>query len=138
MVGLLVIVWAIGGVLYGLGLPGALHIPFLVSVGYAILSNYAVSLAIGLAIGIAEQQQGAAALAAFLGYEVIVQGATAIQPHLNVGDKSSLVLVAGIVSGVLAGVLYNRFHRAVWQLHRFDERGNMEYFADCSVECLPR
>jgi PTS system N-acetylglucosamine-specific IIC component len=111
MVGLLVIIWLIGAVLYYLGLPHVLHVPFLVSVGYALLSNYAVLLAIGIAVAIAKGHQGAAGLAAFLGYEVILQGTTAIQPHLDTGDKSAFVLVAGVISGVLAGVMYNRFHR---------------------------
>jgi phosphotransferase system glucose/maltose/N-acetylglucosamine-specific IIC component len=108
---LLAVVFAIGAILYYIGLPGALHIPFLVSAGYAVLSNYAAILAIGISIAIAKENQGAAGLAAFLGYEVIIQGASAIQKSIDVSDKSAFVLVAGLIAGVLAGYMYNKFYK---------------------------
>lgn len=108
---LLVGVFLVGAILYWLGLPSALHSPFLVSVGYVILSNYAAILAIGIAVGIAKENQGASALAAFLSYEVIIQGATAISSKINTGDKSAFILVAGLIAGVLAGAMYNRFYK---------------------------
>lgn len=108
---LLGVVFLIGAILYWIGLPQALHVPFLVSVGYAILSNYAAILAIGIAVAIAKENQGAAGLAAFLGYEVILQGSSAISKTIDTSDKSSLVLVAGLIAGVLAGVMYNRFYK---------------------------
>ncbi len=108
---LMAVVFFVGAILYWAGLPGALHIPFLVSVGYAVLSNYAAILSIGIAIGIAKENQGAAGLAAFLGYEVIIQGATAISKTIDASDKSAFVLVAGLISGVLAGFMYNRFYK---------------------------
>ncbi|GMA51607.1 hypothetical protein GCM10025857_29640 [Alicyclobacillus contaminans] len=105
------VVLGIGAILYWLGLPTVLHVPFLVSVGYAILSNYAAALAIGIAVGMAKEHQGAAALAAFLGYEVIIQGASALSKSIPTDDKSAFILVAGLTAGVLAGVMYNRFYR---------------------------
>ncbi len=108
---LLAVVFLVGAILYWLGLPQALHVPFLVSVGYAILSNYAAILAIGIAVGIARENQGAAGLAAFLSYEVILQGATAISKNINTSDKSAFVLVAGLIAGVVAGYMYNRFYK---------------------------
>jgi phosphotransferase system glucose/maltose/N-acetylglucosamine-specific IIC component len=108
---LLAVVFAIGAIIYYIGLPHALHIPFLVSVGYAVLSNYAAILAIGIAIAIAKESQGAAGLAAFLGYEVIVQGATAISKSIDASDKSAFILISGLIAGVLGGYLYNRFYR---------------------------
>ncbi len=108
---LMTVVFLVGAILYWLGLPAILHIPFLVSVGYAILSNYSAILAIGIATAIAKENQGAAGLAAFLGYEVIIQGATAISKTIDIGDKSAFVLVAGLIAGVLAGFMYNRFYK---------------------------
>jgi phosphotransferase system glucose/maltose/N-acetylglucosamine-specific IIC component len=104
------IVFLISAILYWIGLPGALNSKFLVTVGYAILSNYAAVLAIGIAISIAKESQGAAGLAGFLGYEVIIQGASAISKGIAVDDKSAFLLVAGLISGVLAGFMYNRFY----------------------------
>ncbi|MCL6452695.1 MAG: PTS transporter subunit EIIC [Alicyclobacillus sp.] len=105
------VVILVAAILYWIGLPGALNVPFLVSVGYAVLSNYAAVLAIGIAVAMAKENQGAAGLAAFLGYEVIIQGATAISKGIDAGDKSAFVLVAGLIAGVLAGTLYNRFYK---------------------------
>jgi phosphotransferase system glucose/maltose/N-acetylglucosamine-specific IIC component len=107
---LMAVIFLIGAILYYLGLPSGLNVPFLLSVGYGILSNYSAILAIGLAVAIARENQGAAGLAAFLGYEVIIQGATAIQKSIDASDKSAFVLVAGLISGVLAGLMYNRFY----------------------------
>jgi len=108
---LMAVLFLLGAILYWLGLPSALHVPFLVSVGYAILSNYSAILAIGIAVAMAKENQGAAGLAAFLGYEVILQGATAISKTIDVSDKSAFVLVAALISGVLAGYMYNRFYK---------------------------
>jgi len=108
---LMAVVFAIAAIFYYLGLPGGLNVPFLLSIGYAVLSNYAAILAIGIAVAIAKENQGAAGLAAFLGYEVIIQGSTALSKSINAGDKSAFVLVAGLIAGVLAGIMYNRFYR---------------------------
>lgn len=108
---LLGVVFLVAAILYWAGSPNALHVPFLVAVGHAVLVNYAAILAIGIAVAIAKENQGAAGLAAFLGYEVIIQGATAISKGINVGGKSSFILVVGLIAGVLAGNMYNRFYK---------------------------
>ncbi|MCL6626089.1 PTS transporter subunit EIIC [Alicyclobacillus shizuokensis] len=105
------VVFLMAAILYWLGLPGAVDVPFLVSVGYGVLSNYAAILAVGIAVALANENQGAAGLAAFVAYEVIIQGASAINKSINLNDKSALLLVAGLISGALAGYMYNRFYR---------------------------
>ncbi|MFB5191271.1 PTS transporter subunit EIIC [Alicyclobacillus fastidiosus] len=111
VVGLMAVVFAIGAILYWLGGPSAANVTFIQAVGYAILSNYAIILAVGISIGMAKENQGAAALAAFLGFEVIVQGANSLTSSIDIGDKGSIVLVAGLIAGVLAGYMYNRYHK---------------------------
>ncbi|EPZ42896.1 PTS transporter subunit EIIC [Alicyclobacillus acidoterrestris] len=111
VVGVMAVVFAIGAILYWIGEPSATGVPFIQAVGYAVLSNYAIILAVGISIGMAKENQGAAALAAFLGYEVIIQGASALSKTIDIGDKGSIVLVAGLIAGVLAGYMYNRYHR---------------------------
>lgn len=110
---LLGVLFVVGAILWWLGTPGVIDAPFLVQVGYAICSNYPILLAIAIAIGLARESQGAAGLAALLGYEVIVNGAQAIQPHIDVSPNlhhSYFVLVAGIIAGAAGGVMYNRFY----------------------------
>ncbi|WAH36067.1 PTS transporter subunit EIIC [Alicyclobacillus dauci] len=111
VVGLLAVVFAIGGILYWIGDPTVTNLHFIQAVGYAVLSNYAIILAVGISIGLAKENQGAAGLAAFLGYEVIVQGTKSISSSIDIGDKGSIVLVAGLIAGVLAGYMYNRYHK---------------------------
>ncbi|WP_067933239.1 PTS transporter subunit EIIC [Alicyclobacillus kakegawensis] len=105
------VVFLAAAILYWIGLPGALDVPFLVSVGYGVLSNYAAILAVGIAVALAHESQGAAGLAAFVAYEVIIQGASAINKSVSLDDKSALLLVAGLIAGALAGYMYNRFYR---------------------------
>ena len=59
--------------------------------------------AIGIAIGLAEENNGVAGLAAAVGYLVLTKVATAFDPHINMG------VLAGIVSGILAGWVYNKY-----------------------------
>ncbi|SFU53661.1 N-acetylglucosamine-specific PTS transporter subunit IIBC [Alicyclobacillus macrosporangiidus] len=87
------------------GQPDLLNIPFIAQAGNAIFANLAVIFAIGVAIGLAKGNHGAAGLAGFIGYEVLTQGAQAINKDINMG------VLGGIIAGILAGWLYNRFHQ---------------------------
>ncbi len=80
------------------------NIPVMTSAGDAIFANLAVIFAIGVAFGLAKNNQGVAALAGFIGYEVMTGVATSIDPDINMG------VLAGMVAGILAGLLYNKFH----------------------------
>ncbi|MEI6285814.1 MAG: N-acetylglucosamine-specific PTS transporter subunit IIBC [Bacillota bacterium] len=86
-----------------LGQPDVLNWPWMATAGGAIFDNLALIFAIGIAIGLAEENNGVAGLAAAVGYLVLTKVATAFDPHINMG------VLAGIVSGILAGWVYNKY-----------------------------
>lgn len=86
------------------GADDVLNIKFVAAAGGAIFDNLALIFAIGIAVGIARDSNGSAALAGGVGYLVLTNGVKAIDPKLNMS------VLAGIISGLLAGYLYNRFH----------------------------
>lgn len=107
------------GLLLRLGQPDLLDIKFIAEAGNAffgsmtldpandpgaVFSNLALLFAIGVAIGFAKDNNGAAALAGAIGYMVLVFTTHAIDPSVNMG------VLGGIISGIAAGLLYNRFH----------------------------
>lgn len=92
------------GLLLRLGQPDLLDISFIAATGDAIFSNLALIFAIGVAVGFAKDGNGAAALAGAIGYFVLTKGATAIDKDINMS------VLGGIISGVIAGLLYNRYH----------------------------
>jgi N-acetylglucosamine PTS system EIICBA or EIICB component len=87
-----------------LGQPDLLNIPFIAESGNAIFGNLPVIFAIGIAIGFAKDNNGAAALAGAIGYFVLNSGAVALNKDINLG------VLGGIIAGIVAGLLYNRFH----------------------------
>lgn len=92
------------GLLLRLGQPDLLNIPFIAAAGDAVFSNLALIFAIGVAIGFSKDGNGAAALAGTIGYFVLTKGAAAIDKDINMS------VLGGIISGVIAGLLYNRYH----------------------------
>jgi N-acetylglucosamine PTS system EIICBA or EIICB component len=92
------------GLLLRLGQPDLLDIPFIAATGDAIFSNLALIFAIGVAVGFAKDGSGAAALAGAIGYFVLTKGTAAIDKDINMS------VLGGILSGVIAGLLYNRYH----------------------------
>ncbi|WP_181554244.1 N-acetylglucosamine-specific PTS transporter subunit IIBC [Thermaerobacillus caldiproteolyticus] len=92
------------GLLLRLGQPDLLDIPFIAATGDAVFSNLPLLFAIGVAVGFAKDGNGAAALAGAVGYFVLTKGATAINKDIN------MAVLGGILSGVVAGLLYNRYH----------------------------
>jgi PTS system N-acetylglucosamine-specific IIC component len=86
------------------GQPDLLNIKFIAEAGNAIFENLAILFAIGVAIGLAKENHGAAGLAGFIGYVVITKGAQAINKDINMG------VLGGIIAGILAGWLYNKYH----------------------------
>ncbi|MBB5325598.1 PTS system N-acetylglucosamine-specific IIC component [Anoxybacillus tepidamans] len=87
-----------------LGQPDLLNIPFIAAAGDAIFSNLALLFALGVAVGLAKDGNGAAALAGAIGYFVLTKGTAAINKDIN------MAVLGGIISGVVAGMLYNRYH----------------------------
>lgn len=84
------------GVLWDIGV--------MTAAGAAIFDNLAIIFAIGVAFGLAKNNQGVAALAGYIGYEVMTGIATTINADINMG------VLAGMVSGILAGMIYNKFY----------------------------
>jgi len=87
-----------------LGAPDVLNIPFVTKAGGAFFDNLALIFAIGIGVGLAKDNNGAAGLAGAVGYLVLTSGLKAINADLNMS------VLAGILSGLEAGILYNRYH----------------------------
>ncbi|GGK25294.1 hypothetical protein GCM10010965_17550 [Caldalkalibacillus thermarum] len=66
-----------------LGQEDLLNIPFMAAAGDAIFANLALIFAIGVAIGLAKDGHGSAALAGAVGYFVLTYGLAAINDELN-------------------------------------------------------
>ncbi|MEW9122593.1 MAG: N-acetylglucosamine-specific PTS transporter subunit IIBC [Thermotaleaceae bacterium] len=92
------------GLLLRLGAGDVLAIPFMEKAGGAVFDNLALLFAIGIAVGIAHDNNGSAALAGAIGYFVLVNGLATINPELNMS------VLAGIIVGLVAGGLYNKFY----------------------------
>ena len=86
------------------GAPDVLNIPFITKAGGAVFDNLALIFAIGIAVGLAKDNNGASGLAGGIGYLILTAGLKAIDTDLNMS------VLAGIISGIEAGYLYNRFH----------------------------
>lgn len=87
-----------------LGQEDLLNMPFMAGAGAAIFDNLALIFAMGVAIGFSHDNNGSAALAGAIGYFVLVNGTQAINENIN------MAVLGGIISGIIAGFLYNRFH----------------------------
>lgn len=99
-----VAVLPIAGILLRLGQDDVLNIPFISAAGDSILGNLPLIFAIGVAVGLAFDNGGAAGLAGAVGYFVLNTGASVINDTINMG------VLGGIIAGVVAGNLYNRYH----------------------------
>ncbi|MBM7854862.1 PTS system N-acetylglucosamine-specific IIC component [Desulfohalotomaculum tongense] len=84
-----------------------LDIPFITAAGDAVFNNLPILFAIGVAIGLAKDNNGAAGLAGVVGYFT----ATAVAPAINeVIEVKKMGVLAGMIAGVVAGILYNKYH----------------------------
>lgn len=71
--------------------------------GATPISILGLLFAIGIAIGLAEENNGVSALSAAVGFLVLQKVASAINPDINMG------VFAGFIAGIIAGLLYNKF-----------------------------
>jgi len=118
----------IAGLLLRLGQPDLLDFASMAAAGSAIFDNLGLLFAVGVAVGLARENHGAAGLASVVGYLVATQGAQVliVVPHEALAGLSGqaqdlaaaaykarelgkLSVPAGILSGLIAGALYNRF-----------------------------
>jgi PTS system N-acetylglucosamine-specific IIC component len=119
----------IAGLLLRLGQPDLLDSASVAAAGEAIFSNLGLLFAIGVAVGLARENHGAAGLASVVAYLVATKGAEVLiaVPAGAVADVSGrarelavaaykahelakLSVPVGILSGLTAGALYNRFY----------------------------
>jgi len=118
----------IAGLLLRLGQPDLLDIPFVAAAGAAIFDNLGLLFALGIGFGLARDNNGAAGLAGAVCFLVATRGAETllkVAPDTVAGMTKDLAAMAdeawrtkaiaklsmpiGILSGLLAGGLYNRY-----------------------------
>jgi len=118
----------IAGLLLRLGQPDLLNIPFVAAAGGAIFDNLGLLFALGIGVGIAKDNNGAAGLAGLVCFLVATRGAMTllhVPPETTAGMGKDIAALAdaawrdkaigklsvpiGIVSGLLAGAFYNRY-----------------------------
>lgn len=87
-----------------LGQEDLLDIPVMAAAGDALFKNLALLFAIGIAVGLAKDSSGAAALSGAVGYLVLTYSLEAINEEID------MAVLGGIISGIIVGYLYNRFH----------------------------
>ncbi len=93
----------IAGLLLRLGQPDLLDIAFMSAAGQAVFNNLSVIFALGVAVGFAKESHGAAAISAFVGYIVLTATLKEFDENIDMG------VFGGIIIGVLAGGLYNKY-----------------------------
>lgn len=93
---------------------------FLIAAGGAVINNLPILFAVGIATGLAKNQNGAAALSGLVGYLVITKLLAPASVAALTGLEEAAVNPAfskienafiGILSGVIAASLYNRFYQ---------------------------
>lgn len=118
----------VAALLLRLGQADLLDMPAIAAAGDAIFSNLGLLFAIGVAVGLARENHGAAGLASVVGYLVTTKGAEvliAVPPEVTAEltgrardlamsafrarELAKLSVPAGLLSGLIAGWLYNRY-----------------------------
>lgn len=103
----------VAGLLLRLGQSDLLNLPFVAAAGDAVFANLGLLFALGVAVGFARGNNGAAGLAAVVAYLVTAEGA---QVLIGANDNETaaaavqkLSVPIGLICGIIAGALYNRF-----------------------------
>ncbi len=118
----------VAALLLRLGQPDLLDVAAIAAAGDAIFANLGLLFAIGVAVGIARENHGAAGLAGVVAFLITTKGAEAVlavPPDLTAGlsgaavelaakayrakELAKLSIPAGILCGLIAGMLYNRY-----------------------------
>ncbi|HSI19316.1 MAG TPA: N-acetylglucosamine-specific PTS transporter subunit IIBC [Sphingomonas sp.] len=118
----------IAGLLLRLGQPDLLDIPFVAAAGGAIFDNLGLLFALGIGVGIARDNNGAAGLAGLVCFLVATRGAMTLlhvppealsqfaKDTVGLADDAwrtkaiaKLSVPIGIASGLIAGASYNRY-----------------------------
>jgi len=119
----------VAALLLRFGQPDLCNLPVMQAAGQAIFDNLGLLFAVGVAIGLARENHGAAGLAAVVAYLITTRGAEVfITPPPDIlalsaqardlaveafksNELKTLTVPVGILCGLLAGTLYNRCYR---------------------------
>jgi PTS system N-acetylglucosamine-specific IIC component len=123
-----VAVLPIAGLLLRLGQPDVLNWPTMAAAGDAIFSNLGLLFAVGVAVGLARENHGAAGLAALVCFLVTTKGAETLMAvpaselanltgaardlaaaAFRARELAKLSVPVGLICGITAGLAYNRF-----------------------------
>jgi len=118
----------VAALLLRLGQPDLLNVPAIAAAGDAIFSNLGLLFAIGVAVGLARENHGAAGLAAVVGYLVATQGAKVlidVPGSVTAGvpdayqamatqaflakELAKLSVPVGLINGLIAGWAFNKY-----------------------------
>ncbi|MGL5655630.1 MAG: PTS transporter subunit EIIC [Fusobacteriaceae bacterium] len=94
-----VAVLPVAALLLRFGAKDLLDIPFINASGNAIFTNLPLIFAIGIAMGLAKDNNGTAALSGAISYFIITTGATTINSKIKMG----------ILAGVIGATMYNKY-----------------------------
>jgi N-acetylglucosamine PTS system EIICBA or EIICB component len=98
----------IAGLMLRLGQPDLLDWVAMAAAGKAVFSNLGLLFAVGVGVGLARENHGAAGLAALVGYLVTMRAAETLL-HAAPDSLSKLSIPVGLLSGIIAGIAYNRY-----------------------------
>ena len=120
----------VAGLLLRFGQPDILDLSFIAAAGDAIFANLGLLFAIGVAVGLAKDNNGAAGLAGAVCFLVASKGALSpipappdllagvpdlLQPVVLAAYKAKAIaklsVPMGVISGLIGGYFYNRFHQ---------------------------
>jgi PTS system N-acetylglucosamine-specific IIC component len=118
----------IAALLLRLGQPDLLGVAAMAAAGGAIFSNLGLLFAVGIAVGLARENHGAAGLASVVGFLVTTKGAEVLigvpaaatanfsgaavqlaEAAFRARELAKLSVPAGLLNGLIAGYLYNRY-----------------------------
>lgn len=93
----------VAALLLRFGSPDLFDIAFVKASGGAVFKGLPMLFAVGIAVGLAKDNHGAAGVAGIIAHLIIIEGAKTITPDIKMG------VLSGIIAGVMAGYLYNNF-----------------------------
>lgn len=100
------------GLLNRLGAADVLNIPFMNAGGNAIFTYLPLMFAMGIAIGLAKDNSGLAALSGALMYFILNFGVIGVNPDINMGVFGGFI--AGLFSPIIYNLVYLKFDKGAF------------------------
>ena len=95
---------------WGPNLFGGNGIPWMVAAGEAVINQMNLLFAIGISVGLADDNNGSAGLAGAIGYFVFTNVTYSFADQLYQGSSIiDMGVLAGMIAGIVAGLLYNKY-----------------------------